>query len=278
MGKRNWKEFDYRYGVVTSTSAVELFKRCNRLWWMQKVLRLPEAPFSAGRRGDALHALCEVWLLGNDAPEAARDWREGLDDVDQDMLGRAFRQMVKDGTIERTPGIQVEKKIQVDVLDGRRVSMTGFVDAYVPAGGGGRLSVQDHKTSSSERWFTKETDLANDTAMLIYAYALLGDAVDVELRHNQVVVDPLTPTSKITRVVVTREHVVNHWNRIVIPVATEMLRLKTAKIDENDWATVAGPADTRKSCYAYNRPCSMYDICHRGLSPSDARLRGGVTL
>jgi hypothetical protein len=251
---------------------------CERKWYLQKVARLPEPPFSAGARGDALHTLCGAYLTGTDEPETTNvdEWRTGLDMVDQDILGRAFREMVASGVLVREPNTVVEKAFQVPILDNRRVSLTGFADAVVRAPN--VLKIVDHKSSSGSRWFATEKDLAENPEMLAYAGAFLRDEEVVVLRHNQITLDPLTPTAGVTEVTLTRDDVRRHWETVVVPTAKAMLARKLQKLDATEWAKIPGPAVPKKACHAYNRPCHFYDICYNDLPPDDYIARSQVQM
>lgn len=271
MGKRDWLAFDYRsYTVTTSVSAMEAFQTCERKWWLNKVHRLPEPPFQAGVLGDAFHALCELYLLGNDSPTSTEEWRKELSTADVDLLSRAFSVMVQKKVLQRQVGLQAEKPFQIKATP--RSSVMGFIDAV------GAGMVIDHKTSKSNRYFVTRAKLATDFAMLTYARAALEfepSLKSVTLRHNQVVLDSKCPDAAETSVEVPVEAVHAHWANNVVPIATRMVVLKGQKTPPSKWSEIPG-TDSEHKCHSYGRPCPYYDICHSGLSPDDYRARNSA--
>jgi hypothetical protein len=272
MASRNWKLFDYRYGVVVSPSQMETWDSCRRKWWLQKVVRLPEPPFAGNPTGDAFHDLCERYLRGDDSPQFGEswddEWRDRVDKVDRDLLARAFSRMVDDGVLVRRPGTEPEKAIQLEVLPGRQASLIGFADVLGP----GR--VEDHKTTKSPRWLSTDEDLGRDLAMLCYAKAALAEGVDeVVLRHNQAVLDPLVPEARSAETTVRRGLIEAHWKANVSARAKAMLELKLSRTPPSSWAQVPGPENPKKACHAYGKRCPYYSVCHEGLSPADYRAR-----
>jgi len=283
MAKRDWRAFDYKsWAIVVSPSAAETADDCIRKWWLLKSIRLPQPLRAATEICDVFHECAERWLEADDTgrmPDGTPcdPFPEGWDDrlsFGQSAVVRAVHAaMIDEGVLRRTPGRQIEKSFQIEVLDGQQASMMGFADVWTP------LGIEDHKTSKSKRWLETREGLKTNLQMMAYAAAWVDDMLargeelpaSIELRHNQGVVDPDDLYVRPTSTHVTISEIATFWNEKIVPLVRQMLYWKKSETPANSWSKVPGPKK-KGICRKYGG-CPFEDVCGRIESIDDYKKR-----
>ncbi len=263
-----------------SPSQIEVARLCVRKWWLSKVKKLPEGEIRGGTFGTVLHSVCERFLkaddLGRDPAtgQAANIFPEGWEqavnrfsgEVDGEVSGEEAAlirtlvgRAIESGVLQRKPGRRVEHQFRIpfSVPHGEAM-LTGLIDCAYPD------AVEDHKTSKATRWFQSPRSLSTDTAMILYAVAIMHDAEAsgrpvpdrIALRHNQFCKDPDRPVVRKTEALVLQEDVVREWNKILLDV-DKMLRYKA---EATKWSDLPDPPDLAEACNAYGG-CPYRTIC-----------------
>ncbi len=289
--------------MVISVSQVETFRRCNRLWWFEKMLKLPKIDRGYLTFGTVLHAVIERWLRaddqGNDPGtgvpvdiypagwEVAEDGAK-INIQEAALIKRLIEAGIEEGVLERRPGRKIEHEFWMPVIeahesaDGTTVKLVGYIDLLLPG------EIQDHKSSKSTRYAKSGAELRNDTQMLVYARVAL-DALDarrvggeagltaatlanelgadtVVVRHNLFVKDVDQTKVRATSTAVTRAEIDARW-RVVVKTAHKML--ETRKL--TSWNEVEGPA-SYSTCNDYGG-CAYRSICSNVESVQDYQNR-----
>lgn len=268
---REWGDtFNWKMPIVVSASQLETAKDCPRKWWFQKIKKLPVPQRRATVLGEVFHELCERWLLaddqgrdpqGNPIQVFVEGWDSELTPAEAKTAKRLFEAVVEEGILRRSPGRQVEKAFQVDVVPGQS-SIVGFVDLWTPFG------VEDHKTSKSTRYLQSAKSLPDNMQMMVYAAAWLRDQwaqgkgpEKVELRHNQAITDPQASEVRSASVEIPAPEVADFWDLTIEPLVDKMLNLKKAKHDVKHWPKIPGP--TKKDVCRKYGGCPFQGVCSR---------------
>lgn len=283
---RNWLAFDYQsWQLVTSPSACESADDCMRQWWFKKVIRLKEPTKHFTQLGDVFHEVAERWLEADDNGRGVDGkpvdvypdgWADRLSHGQEAVVKALFQAMVEKGVLRRTPGRQIERSFQIEVLPDRQASMMGFLDVWTPQG------IEDHKTSKSRRYLQSRQGLLDNLQMMVYAAAWVDDMIErkqilpdhLELRHNQGVTDPEALFVQPTSVDVSPMKVAEFWETKIVPLVRQMLYWKKAGISPTAWKKVPGPKK-KGICRKYGG-CAFAGICGRTESVDDYKSR--VTL
>lgn len=283
---RNWLAFDYQsWQLVTSPSACESADDCMRQWWFKKVVRLSEPAKHFTQLGDVFHEVAERWLEADDNGRGVNGkpvdvfpegWANRLSHGQEAIVRALFRAMVDKGVLRRTPGRQIERSFQIEVLPDRQASMMGFMDVSTPQG------IEDHKTSKSRRYLQTRQGLLDNLQMMVYAAAWVDDMIErgqdlpesLELRHNQGVTDPEALFVQPTSVDVSPMKVAEFWETKIIPLVRQMLYWKKAGIPVEAWEKLPGPKK-KGICRKYGG-CAFAGICGRTENVEDYKSR--VTL
>ncbi len=140
---------------------------------------------------------------------------------------------------------------------GCTVMITGFIDVQHPD------MVQDHKSTKTMKYAKSPAKLAENHQMLIYGYDAIKSAEErgepppktITLRHN-VYCDKENRVKKTT-IDVTREHIENHWQKI-IRIGEGMSEIR-ANVER--WHEIAEPVNPSYACNAYGG-CPFKNICY----------------
>lgn len=276
--KRQWDKALYdRYEVVTSPSQLVSWLDCQRKWWFKSVLRLPEVKDqSKFIFGNALHDIVQRWYLADATGRLAdgsqvelypKGWDKGLSKAESALIRKLFDLAVKDGTLRRVPELQVEKEYVREIIPGE-VAEIGALDLTSPSG------IEDQKSTKAAKWIASQKDLASDPKMLCYAVEwadLYPEADAVPLRLNYFLKDPENPATKVVEVRVPVESVKQFYDRVMVPAAAGMLKMKRAKIAEKDWRKTPGPT-AKDACKKYGG-CAYASICGGCDSPAGYRKK-----
>lgn len=281
QAKRNWKSFDYNsWKLVVSPSAIETADDCMRKWWNLKVNRLAEPAKDFTQLGDVFHEVCERWLEADDTGRNSEGkqvdvfppgWADRLSFGQEAVVRALFKAMVDEGILRRTPGRQIEKSFQIEVIP--EASMMGFADVWTPQG------IEDHKTTKNRRYLATREDLKQNIQMMSYAAAWLVETAEklgevpnnIELRHNQGITDPEDLYVRPTAVQVTMNEVSDFWEQRIVPLVKQMLHWKQSKLSPESWEKVPGPSK-KGICKKYGG-CPFQGICGRTESVDQYRAR-----
>lgn len=170
--------------LVISASQNSSFEDCNRKWWFEKVLRLPQVPKGYFIFGTVLHACLERWcsadeqgrvpspvpapLAGQAAGSPVEVFPPGWETVEERgsaqtvtpneaaLIRRLVEQAVERGLVARGDGRLLEHEFRLPVIEG--VELVGFIDVTLPPvptyqAAGVRVwtsmpEIHDHKTFS----------------------------------------------------------------------------------------------------------------------------------
>lgn len=188
---------------------------CKRKWYFRYVEKIKE-PF-------------RPWLKqGLDFHQCIENCFKKLagEEVEVEYFDNDIKEMVRvaweKGIIYAPDKHLVEKEVNFEINEGAK--MVGYIDLLDVSGG----KIIDHKTFKRPQDALTEDDLKDNLQLMIYAYwylLTLEKKKGVWLRHNQInKIDP--ENSKYTEVWVSREHVENYWNTVVVPVVEELLELQ----------------------------------------------------
>lgn len=272
-----------------SASQFENFERCKRLWWFDRVLRLPQMPKGSTTFGTVLHAVLERHLraddLGRDAAGKAVDiyppgWatvmdrgvEASIDGQEQDLVRRLVSASIEQGIIQRWPGRVVEDDFDV-VMDaastsgtGHEIRLTGLIDVRLPDG------IVDHKSAKRRSYLLSKDALPESRQMTLYGQVLvrklseIGAPVpqSIQLRHNGFVKDLNDPYVRQTSADVTPSHLAKKWTE-ARGLAREMSTIYQATLDRPQmaWHDIPDPPNPTKACRAYGG-CPYLSICFSG--------------
>jgi len=227
-----------------SASQVDLFRRCPRLWFYERVLdkRRPASPAMLG--GKEIHTKIETWVQTGELP-AADDPHFGL------VVGASQ-------IIVRHPRLRVELEFKIETYKGGP-DWVGFIDLFDPDAV--PVKITDHKTISDLRYIKTPEEIRTNVQMISYAKW----AID-EFKQDSAAVGHLyyrtRGKAKVIEgpiEVVDRQHVEEQWGDFLGTVR-EMVAVSEA--DNRDPMEV--PPNTES--------CGMYGGCYFrqdcGLFPS----------
>lgn len=209
--------------------------------------------------------------------------------AEQGIIRSLIPAAIESGVLQRLPGRKIEEGFRMEVAQlecpscngqgrisdlvhdkkcstcdgdgkGTHIQLVGFIDLHhAPV----EPNIQDHKTTSRMRYAKSPKALGENAQMLIYAKAV-DDLYAAQqapapetftLRHNVYCKDPDAPTVRKTEVMVRREVVLSHWDRVVSE-ASEMDRFRRTA---ERWSDLPDPTDTH-ACNAYGG-CPFRTIC-----------------
>lgn len=262
--------------MIVSASQIKTFRRCPRLWWFEKVCKVPEDPDSRSRSlvmGSAFHDVVERWLKADDnglGPDGesvdpfAGLPEFGLDDEEEEKIRRLFGIGVSEGVLLRWPGRQIEETFTIPVIPG--VALTGVIDLRRPG------EIQDHKTMKNFRYSLNEERLAKDMQMLIYAKATLllhePEATEITVRHNQFAFEK--GEVRVVQATVSAEEIEEFWQTEVVPTVQDMKVLADSNIPEGEWLKTH--AEFPQACSKYGG-CRFLFVCSGQEHPTELRKR-----
>ena len=130
-----------RISLNLSASQRKCWKRCKRLWWLERQAKLPQRDAMHFKVGHALHAVAERYLKreskdwGSLFPDG---WDKGLDDDGKEYVPFAAKQAIELGLWQAVDGILVEEPIAMlvgrEFTDDRGMPFlaraTDFVDEH----------------------------------------------------------------------------------------------------------------------------------------------------
>lgn len=249
----------------TSATEFDTFLTCPRKWWFSFVIKMPRETTDSLDFGIALHGVAERWLQADDlgrGPALYPDgWNKGLSMFETDLIKRLISKAVDEGVLCRRPGRQVEKWIEIPLLDGTKIKLVGKIDVTDDEG------IDDHKSMKNRTHAETPESLLKSTQMLIYgAHWLMSHdgATRVKLRHNQFSKGEKNksesgPSVKAVETYASEEHVGKFWFGTVEPTAREMLSLRETGKQMNEWADVEGPR-VKGACKKYGE-CPYVSVC-----------------
>lgn len=279
-----WQENRKRRKIVTSATQYETFERCNRLWWLERVRRLPTPPTKAQIFGTVLHAVTERYLLADDRgrdPETGEvvdlypeGWHQAkdrfsnkiegeLDPGAQDTVKRLISKAIEEGILARGGNRAVEREFREVVLEveetGTAVEIMGFIDLEFFG------EIVDHKTTKSMRYAKSPEKLAKNTQALVYAAMHLralraqGAAIPdyITIRHNYFCKDALKPEVRKVEARVPVSEVQKKWEEIE-QHARKMVELRNTI--EDGFTEIPDPDDPYEACNMYGG-CAFRTIC-----------------
>lgn len=246
--------------MASSPSQCVTFGRCPRQWWFQSVRKMYPPDNSSQAFGTALHAVC-AWFLSGASPGRTGEpegWRNGLSDDDATKVVRMAERAVEQRVLRWRPNLEVERAFSLACKAG---TTNGKIDCLDVNGG----EIEDHKTSSSDRWLKTADDLRKDLAMMTYAGYLLKRTAtsdvkhdSIVLRHNQFVLSDGSVT--FTEVRVTPDEVREFWAKEIIPSLLGQERTRPCEC----WQDVPGHDVNSEACQAF-KGCAFAPICHDGV-------------
>lgn len=300
--------------LIISATQIDSFSDCPRRWWLQRVAKLPEAQKGYFTFGTVLHGCIERYLLatengrvpdpglfiliwesgplkGQRAGEAVDLFPPGWETIEEKgkkesvtpneavLIRRLVEQAIERGIITRTNGQQVERKLQLSLIEG--VDLTGRVDIFRPLQESGEMpELHDHKSfSESGARFLKQpgpagcridapyekgdgtspNSVGHNQQLLTYAAAtsIVDDYTGpVLLRHNQFPKYADGKGPRKVEAIVSANRLSEHWE-LLKKTAAEMLLVAPIK----RWDDVPGPRSDA-ACTKYGG-CSFAGICGR---------------
>ncbi len=258
--------------MKTSPSQLVNFLACHRKWWFKSIHKLRDNKDPAARDiGTVLHEVCGRWLLADDQgrdraglpvelyPEGWEKVREFHRDTGRaiDIRAQAFvrvmvQQAIDNGTLRRLPGRQVERRMEIPIIDG--VTMEGYLDQD------GASIVEDHKTTKTRKYALGKQKLAADEKMLCYAVMKLDEKPDapVTLRLNYFDKSG-SEVPWAVEACIKPERVINFLEETIRPAVAEMRKLRESNLPIDSWRDVPGP-NRKGACEEYGG-CPYAEVC-----------------
>jgi hypothetical protein len=227
-------EKNWRY---SSASQIKGFRRCQRMWWQEKIAKLPVPRKPAADLGIELHGQMEEYLLGE----------RKLGKLDPRLQpGVDFGFLPDPSDLNRE---MVEHRFQLPSSLTPSVTIRGVIDLLE------RGRVTDHKTTSSFRFLKAPEELVHDAQCIVYSYwavisrLALPDG-SIEFRHLYYLTRG-SPQVRESKVVMTPSILKEGWKEIV-EIGKKMhrtARLPLAEIEPNlDACTDYGGCPFRANC------------------------------
>jgi len=196
-----------------SASQVEMYRRCQRLWFFSYVVGIKSPPSPAMQKGTDIHARQQHWGETGELPEENDLWYE-LTKLSVAALGIEW-------TPERAKDLHVERKLDMPTFDGGPL-WTGFIDLLDTAGTDyADAEIIDYKTTSDFRYAKTPDEIRNNLQLMSYAKYVF----EMEPQAEQVAVGHLYLRTKLparvlfpTRQIVDRTHVDERWQSYVADV------------------------------------------------------------
>tara|TARA_E500000331_G_C17184912_1_gene682202 strand:- start:236 stop:1315 length:1080 start_codon:yes stop_codon:yes gene_type:complete len=233
-----------------SASQIKEWSLCQKKWYFNKVLKLDGGGSGYGATfGSVVHGVLENLHQGKDLYPLGwdRNLQSGHGELAQALVAK-YQEEVKEIDPQG-----IESYFKLPVIEG--VELIGYVDLW------NKDSVVDHKTTGNLKYALDAKELASDTQMLIYAYALKALAGDipplVSLKHN-VFLRKSPAKVKTTQAYATREAIEEQWETTK-KIAEEMKAASEA--EEAPKVSMGG------QCQAYGG-CPYAGVCAGALSLS----------
>jgi|TARA_Y100000296_G_scaffold86150_1_gene124859 hypothetical protein len=266
--------------IVLSKSQFESYFACKRLWWFEKVIKVPDIPTDRQAFGTVTHAVLERYLKsdkldrdvsGRPAELYPLDW-----DVAEDKWGsgpkiritpeecsliqQLVEVLISEGHIVKEDDMLIEQEFYIPIAPG--IYIMGYMDVFK------RHLIEDHKTTSNLKWALSEAKLQKDVGALTYALAnfvIFPDDDEITIKYNYIQKDPNNPSIKIVATSITQD-MVQEFVELIEENLDDIRKLKTEK-EITSWANIEGP-EKRNTCNRYGG-CPMMGICHNGKKPKD---------
>lgn len=238
-------------------------KRCKRMWYYDKVMKLPRKPKSKGAKlGTECHGREEKYL------KTGVDIRGPLERYGHEMI---------EPYLPRAPFNNGDMLVEAPLLEPQLVTpggirISGFSDVTLPPDELGLAQVLDHKFKKRLEQYadTREYLDTEDPQSIIYsewAFEKWPEAVAVRFAHHNHQSEGAR-LNKIVAVGNTREAVFEKWRKLGKYIDTEMAATALKKSAED--VEAAGDTDGSK-CRAYGG-CDFLNICPS--SPHNRFLNG----
>lgn len=194
-----------------SASQLNAFKRCERKWYYDKVVRVPRVSTNSQRRGTAIHHALEVYVNTGEILEYVAVNDKGYVEDGAEHVFKTAR-FVK-ATIPYLPPAGesklVEQRVDIPTLDGQGPKWIGYIDLLTES------QIIDYKTTSDLRYAKTPDDLLSDTQLCSYAKYVLDMAEDEsEVRVTLIYLETrnkIKVRTKEVSVVLTRDRVTEQW-------------------------------------------------------------------
>lgn len=234
-------------GPHLSATRIAGFEGCNRKWVASNVrgfdggkpMCIP--PSDAMLFGTEYHRIAENWLKYGTVPPNT-------------LEGATFRAAIVHLPAPMQPWLQTEVNFE-STMAGH--IMQGQADAVIWRDG--KLTILDHKTTSSLRWSPDSYKLARDNQANIYAKAFMdvygvdeADLIWVYVERAKTIYD--IPAAKKVTAKVTRAQVEAHW--------AEKEKSAAQMLDMYNQAVYPKDVEPNENyCYAYNKECAFKADC-----------------
>lgn len=217
-----------------SPSSMKTWSSCNRKWWWNKVMGVPDRGSAAAALGTAIHEELENWLL------------EGTP-TKHPVLTKALNHFPP----PKSPDVYIEKWLKKPLSIVQFKGRADVIDCRddIPV-------LMDLKTTGNIRYALTAEKLRLDIQMNAYAHNILEayapNATAIKYAHIYVTTRGKELVKPVT-VTVEKAHVDNFWNNIITPMANDMM------LDANEEYLDAVKA-TPSHCGAYGG-CPYKNLC-----------------
>lgn len=258
--------------AIISASQISNYLRCPRRWFGKTVIKLPTLKKRGQKRGVVLHDVVErlVQTPPHEVPLLFPEgWAEGLTGEDRSLIETLVNEARAQGLLRQNPAVRCEHEFTVAVVDEDEglVLVTGFLDAWEPG-----VEIVDYKTQKNARYCASRNKLEVDNQALLYAYiSLLCNEWTPEFAHLNFVFDPKKPAVRKTPVKFTEERVVKWATETLLPVARNMLYVRTCE-RYSPFTDIDGPEEGSNACRDYGG-CDFLTICTSQESVKDYEAR-----
>jgi hypothetical protein len=203
------------HGIVLSASQIERYDLCKRRWGLEYIAGIRSPPHPSAQLGTDIHKQLEDWLHTGTPPN--KNIKAGQ------VAARMVRHLPPPGTGT------VERKFHFTTRNG--IHFTGVIDwsgifEDWP-------TTIDHKSTSNLQYAKTEADLHNDPQALLYTLAgCEGFGTDsMQLFWNYGCTKGAVAEVRAVKTRVRLAVVEEKFERIIEPVAAEMVELRTSKPD-----------------------------------------------
>ena len=263
--------------TYVSPSQLASFIRCPRLWWAERVKKMPTIDKGHGHFGTVLHGVIQRWL---EADDTGRDPVTGkpvvlyppgwhlarniftrqvdgsVSPAEQLQIRRLLEIAIEQGDLRRWPGRECEVRMDREVIPGVRTWAT--IDVLLPDG------ITDHKSTKDMSWAKSKEELRRDVQLLFYAQELIQRDPTLEEVTFTHIYYSKNPSSRVqvksVPVLLHKSEVQDGWLWIQ-GLVRDMMQTRELG-PEHAWFDVAGPVNYASSCNQYGG-CQFRPICGR---------------
>lgn len=238
-----------------SATQLSTFQLCPMKWFINKKIGVDPPKSAALEFGSTLHAVMEDYLNNEVVPN---------DDIPNPI--RILFQNAKpimDDVMEKALDLQVEMQIEGEMI--QDVNYLGFIDILADIAN--FMVIMDHKTSSAQKYFKTEYQLAKDIQMNMYAHHVMENFTGfegIQVAHIQYL--KKAPYSVGVTAHTIEEKGCRAYFSSLQDTARAMLEVEQG-VDPKNWPKASAKIPMQSSACSAFGGCPFKPICHQGMDP-----------